>query len=342
MKTAQKPRHALCGITLSLFLLAPSPSGAQDIATFAGTGAFGYNGDNIDAIMAQLAITGVYSGMTLDSAGNLVFSDTFNNRVRKVDAGTGIITTIAGTGAAGFSGDGGPATSARLSGPQGVAYDSAGNLYIADTFNYRVRMIDSSGTITTVAGTGVNSSHAGDGGSALSADLFFPCDVDVDSNDNLYIDVQSKIRVVDAGTGVISTVAGTGTEGFSGDGGPATAAELNDFFLEGGIALDDADNLYIADTENGRIRVVDTAGVITTIAGNGSDSVSGDGGAATAAGIFYPVGVDVDASGNVYIASTDSYLIRKVDADGIITTVVGSGAQGTDPTDPADLGDGGP
>ncbi|NNM27910.1 MAG: hypothetical protein HKO57_00185, partial [Akkermansiaceae bacterium] len=222
MKSIMKPRHALCGFTLSLLLLGPSQVDAQVITTYAGTGAFGYNGDDIDAIMAQLAITGVYSGMTLDSAGNLVFSDTFNSRVRKVDAGTGIITTIAGTGAAGFSGDGGPATSAQLSGPQGVAYDSAGNLYIADTFNYRIRKIDTSGTISTVAGTGTNQSHAGDGGSALSADLYYPADVDLDSNDNLYIDVQSKIRVVDAGTGVISTVAGTGTEGFSGDGGPAT------------------------------------------------------------------------------------------------------------------------
>ena len=245
------------------------------------------------------------------------------------------ITTVAGTGeigdgAGGFSGDGGPATAAQLNLPQGVAVDGAGNLYIADARNHRIRKVDASGIITTVAGTGEIGGGAGgfsgDGGPATAAQLNLPQGVAVDGAGNLYIaDARNhRIRKVDA-SGIITTVAGTGeigggAGGFSGDGGPATAAQLN---LPQGVAVDGAGNLYIADARNHRIRKVDASGIITTVAGTGeigggAGGFSGDGGPATAAQLNFPQDVAVDGAGNLYIADR---LILKVDASGIITTV---------------------
>ena len=203
------------------------------------------------------------SGVTVDGAGNLYIADTNNHRIRKVDT-SGVITTVAGTGVSGYSGDDGLATAAQLNNPYGVTVDGAGNLYIADRSNHRIRKVDTSGVITTVAGTGAYG-YSGDDGTAITAQLNFPYGVTIDSIGNLYIadSFNHRIRKVDT-SGVITTVAGTGAQGNSGDGGAATAAQLNS---PSNVTVDSAGNLYIADTNNHRIRKVDTSGVITTVSG---------------------------------------------------------------------------
>jgi uncharacterized protein YjiK len=245
---------------------------------------------------------------------------------------SGTVTTVAGNGSPGFSGDGGPATNASLDGLRGVAVDAAGNLYIADWVNPRVRKVSTSGTITTVAGSGTYG-FSGDGGPATDAGLSSPYGVAVDAAGNLYIADAGNSRVRKVSTsGTITTVAGSGTYGFSGDGGPATNAALSS---PQGVALDAAGNLYIADAHNSRVRKVSTSGTITTVAGNGTFGFSGDGGPATDAGLNSPVGVTVDAAGNLYIADSGNHRVRKVSTSGTITTVAGDGTFGFS-------GDGGP
>jgi sugar lactone lactonase YvrE len=250
--------------------------------------------------------------------------------------GTGAITTVAGTGVGGYAGDGGPAAGAALSSPQGVAVDPAGNVYITDYGNNRLRRVDvATGVITTVAGIGTYGS-SGDGGPAASAALGNPVGVAVDAAGNLFVADygNSRVRRVDAATGVITTLAGTGVEGFGGDGGPATGASLR---FPQAVAVDVAGNLFVADTGNDRVRRVDAAtGVITTVAGNGLEGYSGDGGPATGAAVDLPSGVAVDAAGNLFIADQANQRVRRVDAaTGVITTVAGTGT-------PTDGGDGGP
>lgn len=241
-----------------------------------------------------------------------------------------IITTVAGNGSIGFSGDGGPATSATLGLPAGVAVDSAGNIYIADRLNNRVRKVTKDGVITTVAGNGFPI-FSGDGGPATSAGIAFigsanHSGVAVDKAGNLYITDTADHRIRKVNTsGIITTVAGKGSlgvSGFSGDGGPATSAELN---TPSGVAVDGAGNLFIADTGNGRIRKVTTAGIITTVAGKGNGFVLGDGGPATNAQLANPSDVVVDNAGNIYIADFGNSSIRKVNSAGIISTVVRGG-----------------
>jgi len=229
-----------------------------------------------------------------------------------------IINTIAGTNTSGYSGDGDAATSASLNGPTGVAVDSRGNLYIADTLNHRIRKVDASGKISTVAGTGTGG-YSGDEVTATSAYLNRPKGVAIDSSGNLYIaDTWSqRIRKVDV-SGKISTVAGNGNFGFGGDGGPATSAELRD---PDSVAVDSKGNLYIADTGNYRIRKVDASGKISTVAGTGIIGNTGDGGDATLAQVSLPTGISVDGSGNLYFVS--EFSIRKVDTSGKISTVAG-------------------
>jgi len=309
----------------------------QPISTVAGDGKYGYSGDGGPATSAELDFGGV-AGIAVSPTGNLYLADGSNNRVRMVSAKTGVITTVAGNGTGGYSGDGGSAISAKLSLPTGVALDGAGNLYISDEANNRIRMVSAtSGVITTVAGNGT-ASYSGDGGPATSAELNYPTGVALDGFGNLYIADRSnnRIRMVSAKTGLITTVAGNGTDGFSGDGGAATDATLTN---PTSVMLDGAGNLYIADTENGRIRKVTAAtGAISTVAGGGTagSGYSGDGGPATSATLYNPTSVVQDGTGNLYIADSLNNRIRMVSAtSGVITTVVGNGAGGYS-------GDGGP
>jgi sugar lactone lactonase YvrE len=248
------------------------------------------------------------SGVVVDAAGNLFIADPGHNRIRKVTASTGIISTVAGGGTQGY-GDGISATSAQLGYPVGVAVDAAGNLFIADAGNSRIRKV-AGGTISTVAGNGT-SGFSGDGGPATSAQLSNPSRVTVDAAGNLIIadTYNNCIRKVTASTGVISTVVGNGTLGFGGDGGPATSAQLN---WPSGVVVDTAGNLFIADSNNNVIRKVTTDGVIRTVAGNGNWGYSGDGGPATSAKLADPTGVAVDAAGSLFIADQDNQRIRKV------------------------------
>ena len=291
------------------------------ITTVAGTGMDGFSGDSGPATAAQLDFP---TDIALDEAGNLYIADVSNHRIRKVDP-FGTISTVAGRGTAGFSGDSGPATSAQLYNPVGVTVAGFGNIYIADFSNHRIRKVDAFGTITTVAGTGT-AGFSGDSGPATAAQLNRPRSVAADSSGNLYI-VDSnnhRIRRVDA-DGTITTVAGTGTAGFSGDSGPATSAQLDS---PTGVALDGSGNLYIADSNNHRIRKVDAGGMITTVAGTGTDGFSGDSGRATNAQLNNPIGVAVHGSGNLYIADSRNDRIREVNADSTITTAAGTWADG--------------
>ena len=301
--------------------------GPGHIASQAGNGVLGYSGDGAPAASAEFSYP---TSVAVDSSGNLYIVDADNNRIRKVTASSGIITTVAGNGTAGYSGDGGAATSAELDTPFGVAVDASGNIYIVDVNNDRIRKVTAStGIITTVAGNGTWG-YSGDGGAATSAELFSPLGVAVDASGNIYIadSGNNRIRKVTASTGIITTVAGNGTGGYSGDSGVATSAELNSPF---GVAVDASGNIYIVDSGNNRIRkMTASTGIITTVAGNGTGGYSGDSGVATSAELNSPYGVAVDASGNIYIADTYNLVIRTVTAStGIITTVAGNGTAGS-------------
>jgi hypothetical protein len=236
-----------------------------------------------------------------------------------------IITTVAGAGSPGFSGDGGQATNAELSAQSDVILDSVGNLYIADLGNNRIRKVNTNGVITTIAGTGT-AGYSGDGGQATDAEINQATGICFDASGNLYIADRnnSRIRMVNS-AGIISTVAGNGSFGFSGDAGQAIDAELN---TPENIVFDTHGNLFIADHYNNRIRMVNTSGIISTVAGNGTQGFSGDGGQATAAALYYPVGVDFDATGNLFISDESNNRIRKVSTIGVINTVVGNGTSG--------------
>jgi hypothetical protein len=290
------------------------------ITTVAGTGGLsGYDGDGGAATRARLNAP---SSVALDAGGNLLISDGGNNAIRKVSFSSGIITTIAGTSKPGFAGDGGPAVSAQLWAPWGVATDSAGDIFIGDTLNYRVREIGTDGNIATLAGSGTNA-YRGDSGPATGSQLAQPKAVAVDSAGNLYIadTFGNTVRKV-AADGTITTVAGTGIRGYSGDGGPATAAQLN---RPRGIVVDSSGNVYIADTDNQRVRKVTTDGNIATYAGNGTPAYGGDTGLATDAWLSSPCGLALDSSGNLYIADLQNNVIREVTvSDGDISTVAGA------------------
>ncbi|HYH51213.1 MAG TPA: DNRLRE domain-containing protein [Acidimicrobiia bacterium] len=293
---------------------APPPVPATGtIVTLAGVSA-GFGGDGGPATAAWLRLPRT---MAADPDGNVYIVDTYNHRIRKVDT-NGIITTIGGTGSAGYSGDGGPATSARFDTPHGIAADPAGNVYVADPPNQRIRRIDAiTGIVTTVAGNG-DSGFSGDGGPATSAQIRYPKGVEIGPDGNLYIadNNNHRVRRVDLSTGVISTVAGSGSRGFSGDGGPATAARLDE---PRNIAFDAQGRLYIVDQNNRRIRRVETDGTIRTFA----------------SGFTFPRDVAVDRNGTVYVADEDANRIRQVSASGVVSTFAGTGSSGLS-------GDGGP
>jgi YD repeat-containing protein len=332
------------------------------IDTVAGDGTYGYSGDGQSAILAKLTqpfyvavdaennlfiadyfnhairkvdtdgiITTVANvssphAVALDAGGNLYIASSGNNRIYRVDT-NGAVTPVAGTGMAGYSGDEGPATNAGLSAPHGVAIGPGGNLYIADSFNHRIRKVDTNGIITTVAGTGV-SGYRGDGGPATDARLSSPQDIAVDRWGSLYIADGNNYRIRKVDTnGIIATLAGTGTSGFRGDGGPAIQARLDMVYA---VATDGTGNLYIADSYNHRIRKVDTNGIITTVTGTGptgwgQGSYSGDGGMAVDACLRTPFGVALNPAGHLYIADTDNYRIRKVAPPSGFMNVMGAG-----------------
>ncbi len=247
--------------------------------------------------------------------------------INTIDSSFGqIITTIAGNGTWGFSGEGGPATNAQFNFLAGVTADKSGNIYIADQTNGVVQKIDSNGILTRFAGSGVFG-YGGDGGPATNAELetYFFMGLAVDSSGNVYIGCGGTVRKVNA-SGIISRVAGTGAFGYSGDGGPAAAAELS---VVTGLCFDKTGNLYISDEQNSVIRMVDTSGIISTIVGT-SFGFSGDGGPATAAQLKTPAGIAFDDSGNLYICDYNTLRLRKVNTAGIITSIAGG--------NPADIG----
>lgn len=338
-------RHYLIGPCLALLCSAGAWAQQFTISTVAGNGTQGFAGDGGAATSAELFLPG---RVVVDSSGHIYIADGGNHRVRMISNGS--ISTVAGNGTAGFKGDGAAATSAELKDPTGIALDSSGNLYIADSGNHVVRKV-SGGNISTIAGTNTLG-YTGDGGTAVTAELNDPVAVAVDSSgdvfiadagnnvirkvvggniytvvggastplqlsqpDGLAIDKSGRLFIADTGNrriikfenGVLFVIAGNGTVGDTGDGGPALDAGLGDPM---GLAVDSAGTLYIADTFDSVVRKISPDGIITTIAGDGSDAYFGDGGLATKAGIYFPHDVAVDASGNVYIADTENNVVR--------------------------------
>jgi sugar lactone lactonase YvrE len=302
------------------------------ITTAVGTGEKGFAGDGGPAERALL--NGPFD-VCFDRAGNLYFSDTFNNRIRRVDAARGVITTVAGNGEKAYSGDGGPATAAALNEPYGVVVDRSGNLYIADRLNRRVRRIDAAtGVITTLAGMG-EAAYSGDGGPAEKAGLAEPNGLAFGPDEKLlYItDVaDNRVRVVDLANGAIATFAGTGAAEHSGNGGPATAAGT---FGARAVKVGADGTVYILERQGSSLRAVDPkTGIITTIAGTTARDYAGDGGPALAAVFDAPKEMAIDRDGSLLIVDTENHAIRRIDRAGIVTNLAG-GRQGLG-------GDGGP
>jgi len=277
--------------------------------------------NGVQATTVPLSLPG---GLAYDSLGNLYIAAT-NDHVVRVVSPTGVINTFAGTGAQGFSGDGGAATSAQLDSPTGIAVDASNNVYIADTHNNRIReVLASTGVINTIAGTGV-AGFAGDGAAATSALLNYPTAVAVDSAGNIYIADTNSHRIREIKSGTISTVAGDGEQFYSGDSGLATAAGLDS---PNGVAVDSSFNIYIGDTHNQRVRLVTfTTGIISTLAGTGVKTYTADGVAANSSALARPRGLAISPNGTLLIADSDNDRVRAV-SGGNISTVVGSGQQG--------------
>ena len=298
---------------------------AQIISTIAGNGTWSHTGDGGAATAAELNMP---TCITLDSKGNIYFVDDLQTYVRKINT-AGIISNFAGNGTQGFSGDGGQATQASFDAINYIAFDKKGSMYLTDIFNRRVRKIDTSGIVTTFAGNGTIG-HGGDGGPATSAELIGTEGLACDASGNIYIGDDTYIRKVDT-LGIITTIAGVGVQSFSGDGGPATVAAL---MYATDIEVDATGNLFFIDGY--RVRKINTAGIISTIAGDSISGETGDGGAATAALLGAPRDITFDIAGNLYIAG-NSGRVRMINSSGIINTVAGNGDGNS-----SYLGDGGP
>lgn len=300
------------------------------VETIAGNGEGGYAGDGLPAL--QASVTNIEAVKVNLTTGDIVFGDRSNNRIRMIEGSTGIMRTIAGNGAAAHAGDGGPATEASLNDPFGIAFDSMGNLFIGDSLNHCIRMIDATtGIISTFAGIPGEGGYAGDGGKATLAKLFNPTGVNVDVDDNVIVtDYWNHcIRKIFRTSGIIVTIAGVGGAlGFNGDEIPATEALL---FQPYQTAYDLAGNLYIADSNNNRIRMVTPDGIIHTICGKGPTGFAGDGGPAIEALLNDPCGVLPDRFGNVYVTDSHNSMVRVIDPNGIIDTICGLGIKDGSP-----------
>lgn len=277
------------------------------ITTIAGTGKAGYSGDGRPASRASINYP---IGVASDGNGNLLFSDRYNNCVRKIDlSGKGIITTIAGTGQPGYSGEGGLAEDAQLNGPAGILVGQNGNIFICDAYNNCIRKINEAGIITTFSGTATKG-YYGEGRMAMEAELYEPYGIAADSAGNIYFTEygNERVRKINA-SGIITTIAGTGIPGYSGDGSQATLAGLNH---PTGIAIDKNGNIIIADGDNNCIRKINTAGIISTIAGTGEPGFSGDNGPAAIAALSGPAGVALDGNDNIYFSDLGNNRIRMI------------------------------
>lgn len=268
-------------------------------------------------------VAGYLSGpnqVTLDGTGAIYVADCKTQTVKRINK-DGSIRVVAGDGEARYNGDGGPALKASMQYPLDVAFDKAGNMYIADGGNHRIRKVDRAGRISTIAGTG-QQGHTGDGGPAVKATFNFPIALAIDRQGNILVAERHNHcirKITPAGT--ISTFAGTGSEGYSGDGGPAARAQINE---PTDVAVDGNNNVYIADLANHRIRKVSSSGQISTFAGTGFDGYSEDGTMATACRMSYPYGVFADDKGNVYYSDNHNALIRMVNAKGVVSTLAGT------------------
>jgi sugar lactone lactonase YvrE len=303
----------LSALVVSLPLASVS---AQNISTVVGNGVSGSAGDGAAATSANIFGS---NGLALDSFGNLYIADSANHRVRKVGL-DGNISTVAGTGTAGFAGDGAAAKSAALNYPVMLAFSAIGELLIVDYGNHRVRRVGLDGVIATVAGNGTEG-FAGDGAAATAAQLNNPIGIAVGADGSMYIgDAQNhRVRKVSP-SGVISTIAGTGTAGFAGDGAAATAAQFN---FPGALAIDAAGDLFVADYANNRVRKIAASGVVTTVAGTGVAGFSGDAAAATAAQISGPFALAIGTNSSLLIADQNNSRIRRIGGDGLINTMAG-------------------
>lgn len=311
---------------MTALLLAVMPGESPTIVTVAGTGMAGYRGDGGPATKAVL--DGPFD-VALDKKGNLFFSDTGNHCIRRIDAKSHIISTIAGCGKKGFSGDGGRAIRAELNEPYGLQLDDKGNVYFVDRLNFRVRMVEAqSQVIRTIAGSG-HQGFSGDGGPAIKAEFREPNGLALDHKGKLYIaDVaDQRIRVVDLTNGVISTACGTGKKAHTGDGGPYTEASL---LGPRAVAIAPDGSLFVCEREGNSIHRIDfRIGKIERFAGTGKKGYSGDGGPALQATLNGPKELEVDSAGNIFVVDTENNAIRRIDAKSrIITTVAGSGAKG--------------